>query len=218
METDWIFQPTSPVDNLPTLQLPAPNCSQHHFNLLYATPSYTTQPASPPLKAPESPQVFICPTVLTIGNQQLSSDWLQHPPRRSKCKLQGSPRKPEDSHKVLLPIQNTRIRKEQNTQESTSQTEDNLQNSFDASLKEQYTYFSDKVKEVKQAMRENPDKSFTCLSCSGIIADGRASFLRHVIRFHLGSSPFKCCFCGQKFSRVDSLQRHFNRCMYVKEQ
>lgn len=217
METNWIFQPTSPVDNLPTLQLPSPNRSQPNFEILCA-PSWIIQKFSPANSPMDTPQTSISPRLLTAGNQQLGSESLQFPRRKPRRRRQP-PGTVAFKGTTLEPTEKpgTSQRRGKNRGSSlTSQSYDEIQKLFTNSVRKQSAVFTERVKKVREAMHANVDETFTCSLCSGIIGNGRTALLRHVIRVHLMSPPFKCCNCRQEFSRGDSLQRHFYRCPCIK--
>lgn len=54
------------------------------------------------------------------------------------------------------------------------------------------------------------DSTFKCSLCSQIMP--RSSLFHRHAPAHLSEKPFQCCFCMNRFSRQDSLKRHYDRC------
>ena len=54
------------------------------------------------------------------------------------------------------------------------------------------------------------DSTFKCSLCPEVMP--RSSLFHRHAPTHLPEKPFQCCFCMNRFSRQDSLKRHYDRC------
>ena len=88
---------------------------------------------------------------------------------------------------------------------------------FHNSLANQVEEYKSRINNFGLKARKDIQGNRVCSMCEEVLPDRSDSLQRHAPS-HMGpKKPFSCCFCYQKYSRRDTLKRHFDNCPYVQE-
>lgn len=189
--------PLSPVSNF--VILPSPTLAQ---GICLLSPGISIAPYS------QERPTFLTPQIWT--SQCISVPQLSCPP---KADVNNSSNSESASSSSTLSAQDMPRR----TPSSEKGGIENCRLEFYDSMDSQVKDYKSQIKRLGLQMTRDCQGNKVCSLCREVLPNRSDSMHRHAPSHMRVKQPFSCCFCSQKFSRRDSLKRHFDHCQYVQK-